>query len=153
MNKHNSDMITWGMMLRKLPSIARALPRVVRGVKAGNIDKPDQACGLGWSFEQATRRNPDGPALLCGERVLSYSQVNQWANRIAAYLHDRGIGKGDVLAIFIENRPELLVTVLAVAKLGGICAMLNTAQTHNVLAHSLQLVKPAGIMLGGELLA
>ena len=32
MNKHKSDMITWGMMLRKVPSIARALPRVVRGM-------------------------------------------------------------------------------------------------------------------------
>ena len=49
MNKHKSDMITWGMMLRKVPSIARALPRVVRGMKAGNIDNPDQPCGLGWS--------------------------------------------------------------------------------------------------------
>ncbi|MBP5101101.1 AMP-binding protein, partial [Pseudomonas protegens] len=119
MNKHKSDMITWGMMLRKVPSIARALPRVVRGMKAGNIDNPDQPCGLGWSFEQATLRNPEGPALLYGDRVLSYAQVNQWANRIAAYLQEQGIGKGDVLAIFIENRPELLVTVLAVAKLGG----------------------------------
>ncbi|NBF03878.1 long-chain-acyl-CoA synthetase [Pseudomonas sp. Fl5BN2] len=153
MNKHKSDMITWGMMLRKVPSIAKALPRVVRGMKAGNIEKADQPCGLGWSFEQAVRRNPDGPALLYGDRILSYDQVNQWANRIAAYLEGQGIVKGDVLAIFIENRPELLVTVLAVAKLGGICAMLNTAQTQSVLVHSLELVKPVAIMVGAELLA
>lgn len=59
--------------------------------------------------------------------------------------------KGDVVGIFIENRPELLVSVLAVSKIGGICAMLNTSQTHNVLIHSLNLVNPAAIIVGEEL--
>ncbi|OOV96277.1 long-chain-acyl-CoA synthetase [Pseudomonas sp. MF4836] len=153
MNSNQSDMITWGMIIRKLPSIARALPRVLKGMKAANVEKPDQACGLGWTFEQATQRNPDGAALLYGNQRLTYTQVNQWANRITHYLQQQGLGKGDVVAIFIENRPELLVAVLAVAKLGGICAMLNTAQTQGVLAHSLNLVKPAAIVVGGELVA
>jgi len=153
MNSNQRDMITWGMMIRKLPSIARALPRVVKGMKAANVEKPDQPCGLGWTFEQATQRNPDGVALLYGNQRLTYTQVNQWANRITHYLQQQGLGKGDVVAIFIENRPELLVTVLAVAKLGGICAMLNTAQTQGVLVHSLNLVKPAAIVVGGELVA
>jgi len=151
MNRNRNDMITWGMMLRKLPSIARAIVRVVKGLKVANVDKPDQPCGLGWTFEQATRRNPGGAALLYGDVVLSYAQVNQWANRIAHYLSAQGIGKGDVVAIFIENRPELLVTVLAVAKVGGVCAMLNTSQTQGVLVHSVNLVKPVAIMVGAEL--
>jgi citronellyl-CoA synthetase len=151
MSSNQSDTITWGMMLRKLPSIARALPRVVRGMKAANVEKADQPCGLGWSFEQATLRNPHGQALLYEDRVLSYAQVNQWANRIVHALQGEGIGKGDVVAIFLENRPELLVSVLAVAKLGAIAAMLNTAQTHTTLVHSLTLVKPAAMVVGGEL--
>ncbi|MFU2330650.1 long-chain-acyl-CoA synthetase [Pseudomonas sp. NFX98] len=146
-----SDTITWGMMLRKLPSIAKALPRVVKGMKVANVKDPTQTCGLGWSFEQATLRNPDGPALLHGEVSLTYAQVNQWANRIAHHLIDQGIGKGDVVAVFIENRPELLVTILAVAKVGAISALLNTSQTRDTLAHSLNLVAPAAIVVGEEL--
>jgi citronellyl-CoA synthetase len=151
MSNNSSDMITWGMMIRKLPSIAKAIPRVVRGLKVANATKPNQSCGLGWSFEQATLRNPQGPALLYANVSLSYAQVNQWANRIAHHLIAQGVGKGDVVAIFIENRPELLVSVLAVAKVGGICAMLNTSQTRNVLVHSLNLVKPLAIVVGAEL--
>ncbi|TVT79634.1 long-chain-acyl-CoA synthetase [Pseudomonas sp. H3(2019)] len=151
MSLASNDMITWGMMLRKLPSIAKALPRVVRGLKVANVKQPDQPCGLGWSFEQATHRNPNGPALLQGELKLSYAQVNQWANRLAHYLIAQGIGKGDVVGVFIENRPELLVTVLAVAKVGAISAMLNTSQTQQALVHSVNLVEPVAIVVGEEL--
>ena len=148
-----SDTITWGMMLRKLPSIAKTIPRVVKGMKVANVKDPTQPCGLGWTFEQATLRNPDGPALLQGEVVLSYAQVNRWANRIAHHLVAQGIGKGDVVAVFLENRPELLVTILAVAKAGAISALLNTSQTRDTLAHSLNLVTPVAIIVGEELVA
>lgn len=151
MRRITNDTITWSMMLRKLPSIARAIPRVVKGMKVANVTDPTQACGLGWSFEQATVRNPDGPALLQGDAVFSYRQVNQWANRIAHYLIAQGIRKGDVVAVFIDNRPELLVSILAVAKVGAVSALLNTAQTRDTLVHSLNLVAPVAIILGEEL--
>ncbi|WP_353742398.1 long-chain-acyl-CoA synthetase [Pseudomonas fluorescens] len=151
MSRTSNDTITWSMMLRKLPSIAKAIPRVVKGMKAANVKDPTQTCGLGWSFEQATLRNPDGPALLQGDVTLSYSEVNQWANRIAHHLIGQGIGKGDVVAVFIENRPELLVTILAVAKVGAISALLNTSQTRDTLVHSVNLVAPVAIIIGEEL--
>jgi len=147
-----SDTITWGMMLRKLPSIAITLPRVIKGMKVANVTDPTQVCGLAWSFEQATLRNPNGPALLHDAVSLSYAQVNQWANRIAHHLISQGIGKGDVIAVFIENRPELLVTILAVAKVGAVSALLNTSQTGDALVHSLNLVTPAAIVVGEELI-
>jgi citronellyl-CoA synthetase len=153
MSQPPNDMITWGMMLRKVPTIVRALPRVVRGMRAANVTDPAQPCGLGWHFEQATLRNPDGVALLYADTCLTYREANCRANRIAHYVHDQGIRKGDVVALFIENRPELLLSVLAVAKLGGICAMLNTAQTQAALVHSLNLVSPAAIVVGAELVA
>ena len=151
MSRTSSDTITWSMMLRKLPAIAKAIPRVVKGMKVANVKDPTQPCGLGWSFEQATLRNPDGPALLHGDVSLTYAQVNQWANRIAHHLIDQGIGKGDVVALLIENRPELLVTILAVAKVGAISALLNTSQTRDTLVHSVNLVTPAAIVVGEEL--
>src|SRR5476651_1912415 len=153
MTSPQNDMITWSMLLRKVPAIVRALPRVVRGMRAANVTDPAQPCGLGWHFEQAALRNPDGAALLYGDSVLSYRDANQRANRIAHHLHSQGIRKGDVVALFIENRPELLLNVLAVAKLGGICAMLNTSQTQAALVHSLNLVNPVAIVVGAELVA
>ena len=151
MSHASSDTITWSMMLRKLPTIAKAIPRVVKGMKVANVTDPTQTCGLGWTFEQATLRNPEGLAFLHGDVLLTYAQANQWANRIAHYLSTQGIGKGDVVAVFIENRPELLVTILALAKLGAVSALLNTSQTRDTLIHSINLVAPVAIVLGEEL--
>lgn len=153
MSRTPSDAITWAMMLRKLPTIARALPRIVKGRKLANVQDPSQPCGLGWCFEQAVQRNPQGPALLCGDTVWSYAQVNERANRIAHYLLAQGIGKGDCVAVFIENRPQLLVTVLAVAKVGAVSAMVNTSQTGDALVHSLALVAPVAVVVGDERVA
>ncbi|MBV4553217.1 long-chain-acyl-CoA synthetase [Pseudomonas sp. SWRI102] len=153
MSRTPSDAITWGMMLRKLPAIARAVPRIVKGMKLANVQDPSQPCGLGWCFEQATQRNPQGPALLYGDTVLSYAQVNAQANRIAHYLQAQGIGKGDCVAVFLENRPQLLITVLAVAKVGAVSAMINTSQTGDALVHSLALVAPVAVVVGDERVA
>ncbi|WP_053146051.1 long-chain-acyl-CoA synthetase [Pseudomonas sp. P97.38] len=153
MSRTTGDAITWGMMLRKLPAIARAVPRIVKGMKLANVQDPTQPCGLGWCFEQAAQRNPRGAALLYGDTVLSYAQVNEQANRIAHYLLAQGIGKGDCVAVFIENRPQLLITVLAVAKVGAVSAMVNTAQVGDALVHSLALVAPVAIVVGEERVA
>ena len=55
------------------------------------------------------------------------------------------------MAVFIENRPELLVTLLALAKVGAISALLNTSLTRDTLTHSLNLVTPTAIVVGAEL--
>lgn len=125
MSHPQNDMITWSMLLRKVPAIVRALPRVVRGMRAANVTDPAQPCGLGWHFEQATLRNPDGTALLYADRVLSYREANASANRIAHYLQAQGVRKGDVVAMFIENRPELLLNVLVVAERLALLATLD----------------------------
>jgi citronellyl-CoA synthetase len=122
-------MITWRMMLRKVPSIVRALPRVIRGIRAANVTDPTQPCGLGWSFEQATLRHPDGRhcclAIVCS--VTAKPTVCQpHCPSPAGPGHRQGRCGGGVY----RKPSELLLSVLAVAKLGGICAMLNTAQTH-----------------------
>jgi len=150
MTSSTTDVITWGMMLKKAPFIMRNLPRIVKGLKLGNIKNPAQACGLGWTFELAAKSNPRGTAILYENTRFSYDEVNQWGNRIAHYLMSQGIKKGDVVGIFIENRPELLATVLGVAKIGAIGAMLNTSQTGKVLIHSFNLVQPKAAVVGAE---
>ena len=58
--------------------------------------------------------------------------------------------KGDAVAINIENRPEIIITVLACLKLGLIAGMVNTRQTDEVLAHSLKLIDPKLLVVGAE---
>lgn len=147
----SNDVITWGMMLKKMPSLVKSAPRIVKGLKISNISDPTEPCGLAMTWEAAVRSNPRGTALMYENTRFSYDDVNQWANRFAHYLAAQGIRKGDVVALFFENRPELLVSVIACAKIGAVCAMLNSQQTQKVLVHSFNLVNPKAAIVGEEL--
>ena len=81
----------------------------------------------------------DKPALIDGPsgRTLTYQQLAQGVEAIAAGLHDRGFGKGDVLAIFSPNIPEYAVAYLAAIRLGGIVTPANPLYTADELAFQL----------------
>src|SRR5690606_38990531 len=48
------------------------------------------------------------------------------------------------------NRPDMIASVIGLAKLGVTIALLNTSQVGRVLAHSINLVKPIDIIVGDE---
>lgn len=147
--RRKKDLITWPMMLSKAPAVARAIPRVIKGRRVANGADGDSNGGLTWLFAQARQRNPDGPALLFEERRYSYAQLDEWAARVAQTLQNNGLGQGEVVGVLVESRPELLVTVLAVARLGGVSALFSTRD----LELSLKLLAPSVMVVGEELLA
>ena len=59
------------------------------------------------------------------------------ANRVAHWASAQGIGRGDVVALLMENRPEFVATWAGLAKLGVITALLNTNLAASALAHAL----------------
>lgn len=79
----------------------------------------------------------DEPALIDGSngRELTYSQLQQQVNHLAAGLHERGFKKGDVCAVFCPNCPEYGVIFLGVAKLGGINTTVNSLYSSSELVH------------------
>lgn len=145
------DVITVPMFLSRLPDVARRLPNIIRGTKLGNITDKSQPVGLGLCVQDAVRRNPNGTAVMYRDTHLTYRQLNEWSNRIAHYLTSVGVKKGDVVAIYVENRPELLAVVIGCAKIGAVNALLNTQQVGKVLTHSFNLVKPRAAVVGEEL--
>lgn len=148
-----ADTITWGKVAKKAPTVVKDVPHIIRGLLVGRARAPHVPRGLGWAFEKATRSNPGGDAILYENVRFTYEEANQWANRYAHYLLHQGIRKGDVVAVFVENRPELLIITLALAKLGAVGAMLNTSQTGPVLVHSINLVAPKAAIVGEEKIA
>ena len=53
----------------------------------------------------------------------------------------------------VENRPELIATIVALAKIGVTIALVNTSQVGKVLAHSINLVNPIAVIAGEEVRA
>lgn len=95
---------------------------------------------------------PDAAAIKYRGRTISWREYDEMTNQVAHYLRQRGLKKGDAVAVNLENRPELLVLVMGTLKIGGIAGMINTGQTGDVLAHSLNLVQPKLLFLGEEIL-
>ncbi|MEC7118804.1 MAG: long-chain-acyl-CoA synthetase [Pseudomonadota bacterium] len=150
---NHQDVITLTDIAKRAPMLLKKLPHVVKGLILANDTRKTKAMGLGWAFEKSVRANPYGIALLYQDTQLTYVQFNEWINQLAHYFLAQGLKKGDVAAVFIENRPELLALAVAFAKIGVTTALVNTSQTGKVLTHSINLVKPKVVIVGEELVA
>ena len=84
-------------------------------------------------FEQA-ERYADMPAVICGDRVVSYSDLAERANRIAAGLHGLGVRRGDRVGVLINNRLEWLEIFFGATILGAVVAAFSTWSKRDELA-------------------
>ncbi|ENV52758.1 MULTISPECIES: long-chain-acyl-CoA synthetase [Acinetobacter] len=145
-----TDIITLGAVAAKIPQLIPKVPHLLNGLKQAYLRTPSTPAGLGIAFEKAVKRNPDGMALLFEDERYSYQELNEWANQIAHFYLSLGARKGDVIAVMVENRSELLATIVALAKIGVTAALVNTSQTGKVLTHSINLVQPIALIVGEE---
>jgi len=74
----------------------------------------------------AAKRFPDHPAVLAGDERWTFRQLDAAANAFARRLAVRGIGRGDRVAVMTSNRPEFVVAVHAVSKLGAAAVLMST---------------------------
>ena len=148
-----TDIITIGDVATRLPNFITKVPHILSGLKQAYLRTPASPTGLGIAFEKAVKRNPQGIALLFEDQSYSYRALNEWANQIAHYYLSLGAKKGDVIAVMVENRPELIATIVALAKIGVTIALVNTSQVGKILAHSINLVNPIAVIAGEEVRA
>ncbi|PWE40846.1 hypothetical protein C9I50_14735 [Pseudomonas prosekii] len=78
-------------------------------------DYPDQLTVHGV-FEALVLTQPEAIAVVHGEQILSYRQLNIRANRLAHHLISLGLKPGDHVAILLERSVGLLVSQLAISK-------------------------------------
>ncbi|HEU4980180.1 MAG TPA: acetate--CoA ligase [Solirubrobacterales bacterium] len=74
-----------------------------RHIEAGNGDR----AAYHWRGEEGE------------EREITYAELHRDVQRFANALKDRGIGKRDVVGIFLPMIPELVVAMLACARIGA----------------------------------
>jgi fatty-acyl-CoA synthase len=127
-----------------ISGVGRTLFRM-RHVKADSpVTITDLVEGLG-------RDKPDNTAVFYQDRILTYRDLNEGANRYAQWALGRGVKKGDAVALLMENRPEFLMAWLGIVKVGGIAALMNTNLRKGPLAHSIAIAGARHLVLGTEL--
>ena len=91
-----------------------------------------------WAMiADAAARNPDGEALVCGERRLSWREVVQQSAEIAAGFHKLGLQGGDRVAVLLGNRIEFALTLFAAAHAGLVTVLLSPRQQKPEIAYVL----------------
>lgn len=87
-----------------------------------------RAC-VGDAVTRTAARFPGRAAVVDGERVFTYSELNIAASQVARSLLSSGLERGDVVAIISRNTWALPVTYLAAAKSGLVFLPINAALT------------------------
>ena len=91
-----------------------------------------------WAMiAEAAERNPDGEALICGDRRMSWRDVVEQSARIAAGFHRLGLQRGDRIAVLLGNRVEFVLTMFAAAHAGLVTVLLSTRQQKPEIAYVL----------------
>jgi citronellyl-CoA synthetase len=110
---------------------------------------PDKKVSLGKCLERNAVKFPNNKALLYEDQEYTYKELNEWINRYSNFFLSLGVEKGEVINIFLENRPELMFIMAAMSKIGTIGSLINTKQRAATLKHSLKL-NPVRIYVIGE---
>ena len=76
-------------------------------------------------LEHHARRTPDKPLAVFGDDVVTFRGMEEWAATVAAGLHERGVGVGDVVGLLSYNNLEFLATIFAANHLGAIAMPVN----------------------------
>jgi acyl-CoA synthetase (AMP-forming)/AMP-acid ligase II len=86
---------------------------------------------------RAAAKNPDAEALVCGDKRMSWREVVQESQRIAAGFQKLGLKPGDRVAILLGNRIEFPLILFAAAHQGLITVLLGTRQQKPEIAYVL----------------
>ncbi|MCP3446607.1 AMP-binding protein [Bradyrhizobium sp. CCGUVB14] len=80
-----------------------------------------------------------GPAFVFDGKPVSRAEFSGTVAQTTAWLAAQGIGKGDVVAIWLINRVEWITLLFAAAQLGAVVAAVNTRYRSAEVAHLLKL--------------
>jgi fatty-acyl-CoA synthase len=102
-------------------------------------------------IERRAEENPDHVALRFGDQQLLYGDFDARANRYAHWARSAGIAAGDVVGLLMRNEPDFVAAWLGLAKVGAVSALLNNNLVERPLAHSINIVRPAHVIVGAGL--
>ena len=96
-------------------------------------------------LEQTAAKYPNQPALHfkpshlgVAKSMLTYGQLNDLSDRLAAGLSAMGVKKGDRVAIFMPNIPQFVIAFYGILKAGGVVVASNPTYTEPELEHQLK---------------
>ena len=88
-------------------------------------------------LSDTARRLPQKAAVIDGEHVYTYQQLDMYSNRFAAALAKLGVVKGDSVGLLAPNCVEFEVGFFGIIKAGGVVTTINSSYREREIAHQL----------------
>ena len=88
-------------------------------------------------FEEKANRWSEHTSLIFMGKKMTYSELKEKVDTFSCALHKLGVKKGDKVAIFMPNCPQVVISYLATLRLGTVVVMCNPMYTEDELVHQL----------------
>ncbi len=105
---------------------------------------------LADDLEAAVDLYRDNTAFSFEGRHMSYGELDAFANRVAHWALAEGLKQGDVVGLFMENRPEYVGLWFGLTKIGVVPALINNNLSGEALAQCVDMVKARTLITGSE---
>jgi long-chain acyl-CoA synthetase len=86
-------------------------------------------------LDASAQKYPNQPCTIFKGAKISYREMSEFTDRLAAGLADIGVKKGDRIGLFIPNTPQFVMAYFAVLKAGGIVIATNPLYSAKELEH------------------
>jgi long-chain acyl-CoA synthetase len=86
-------------------------------------------------FEESARKYTDVPCTIFKGAKITYKEMNEKTDRLAAGLAELGVKKGDRVGIFMPNTPQFVMAYFAILKLGGVVVATNPLYSKREIEH------------------
>lgn len=102
-------------------------------------------------FKATADKYPKKTCFIFEDKSWTFQEVDQYSNAIANYFYEAGIRQGNVVAIFMENHPNLVFYWLGLAKIGAVGALVNYNLRDKPLLHCLEAANAQAFVFGSEM--
>ncbi|MGB8192824.1 MAG: amino acid adenylation domain-containing protein, partial [Chitinophagaceae bacterium] len=96
----------------------------LNGFNAKNVAYPGDKT-IVQLFAEQVKKNPASIAAKFGNESLSYAELDQRSNQLAALLISKGVKKGDIVPLLAERNNDFLAAMLGIFKSGGVYVPLD----------------------------
>ena len=93
---------------------------------------------LSQMLTQTAATHGDRPAITCGDKTLSYRELDGLVTALAASLIGLGVQPGDRVAFHLPNTPQFVVSYFAASRAGAVGVPINTLLADDEIAFMLQ---------------
>jgi acyl-CoA synthetase (AMP-forming)/AMP-acid ligase II len=90
---------------------------------------------------------PEIPAIIDGERTVSYRDLDRLVRKTAAHLIDRGVAPSDVVGLCLKDHADHLIALLAVARMGAVVLSMDWRAKDRELANLAAVFGPALVLI------